>query len=113
MGIYVKRLVFVLFLVWLAGDQIAAATKNQIPLVEGDQIVVQPREPTYRVGFFREEQCKADGSLIVSFRGGVATVNHLELSHAGGMISGDTMTFHLGSPSCQITIQIRRRDGGK
>jgi hypothetical protein len=110
MSIYAKRLVFVLFLVWLAGDQIAAATKNQIPMVESDQIIVQPREPTHRVGFFRKEQCKADGALIVSFRDGVAIVNHLEPNHAGGMISGDLMTFHLGGPSCQITIQIRRRD---
>lgn len=113
MGIYVKRLAFVLFLVWLTGGQIAAATKNQMPRVESDQIVVQPREPTHRVGFFRKEQCKADGSLVVSFRDGVAIVNHLEPNHAGGMISGDLMTFHLGSPSCQITIQIRRRDDSK
>jgi hypothetical protein len=122
MNLSANRWLLVLVLVFLTGAQLVIARENQSAnpseeeakvFVRNNQIFmrVKANEIVHRTGLFAASDCKIDDGLVVTFKDGIVTANTLGDGLMGGHVSGDVMMFHIGNQSCQITIQIQRRDG--
>lgn len=80
--------------------------------VRNNQIVmrVNANEIVHKTGFFPGSECKIDDGLIIDFKDGRVTARTKDDGLMGAYVGRGAMTFHLGNESCQITVQIRRRN---
>jgi hypothetical protein len=81
--------------------------------IKDNKVIIRskPSEVVHRKRFFQADECKLDDGLIILFKDGEISASVIDKALTGGRMTTDTMTFRIGTATCEVAIQIQKYKG--